>query len=1147
MSDKKQKIEYNQFFAKTSDPFNEIKWNLRNVEIKDNNTGKILFNQNNIEAPEIWSDLAVTVAASKYFKRAGVPNGLGYETSIRELITRIADSIVTAGIAKEYFKDEESIKAYNNDLKWLLLNQYAAFNSPVNFNAGLFEKYGIKGKGGSHWYWDDKKSKPVKTKNDYEHPQLSACFIMSVEDDLEDIFRQASDEAKLYKFGSGVGLNASTLRSKYEKLSGGGNSSGVMSYLKHYDSCGGVIKSGGICLAPNQKIYTENGPIAVKNLINKDFIVLSYDPPSNRFKAKNAKAWIAGEKEVLRITTDKGIFETSFDHPFKLSSNEFIEAKDLLGKSLFDCNIINNDNYPTINLKSENRESRRWDQLILEDIYNENLTDLIIHHIDKNKYNNSYTNLQILTPSQHAKLHNLNYVEEESHNFYNNKYQKNNHRVLKIESLGVMPVYDVEVNCPTLDDKSLMTGHNFVIWSNDNHFGTGVVVANTRRSAALRCLNDDHPEVLDFIDWKLKEEKKALALIAQGYDSDFNGEAYETVSGQNTNLSVRLSDKFMEAYEKNGDWETKFVTTGEKHKSYKARKIFNQIAKSAHFCADPGVQYHDITQDWNTCADTTPINATNPCGEYAGPDNTSCNLASLNINKFFKDKQCNIKALKAAIKILIIAQDIIVDLASYPTELICVQTHKYRALGLGISNLGSLLMTYGLPYDSENSRILASYLMAFITGQSYKVSTELGTQLESFESFNDNRNSMWKVINKHLDAVNDLSYKQHLCLFPELVTETNIVWDYFKTIDKSLDITDPNYICFRNSQVTLLAPTGTISFLMDCSTTGIEPEFALVKVKKLAGGGDLRIVNNTVTAALLNLGYTQLAVDEIESYIFTHGNIEGSPYIKEEHYPIFDCASKSTSGTRVINYMGHINMIASLQPFISGAISKTVNVPNSATVEDIENIFYLAWKKGIKGITIYRDGSKGSQPLNTSNKKQMPQLFWGQQKKLPSKRPGWSFENTVQGQKIFVQVGEDPDDNTLSELFIRSYKSGSSFQSILDAFCISVSLGTSYGVPLEKYVNKFKYTSFSPSGFTDHKKIRTATSILDFVFKMLEYEYLNGNDNKSIDDANRARVIEQAPDVEEVSGDPCSACGGVMNPSGGCKVCTVCGASPSCG
>jgi ribonucleoside-diphosphate reductase alpha chain len=617
----------------------------------------------------------------------------------------------------------------------------------------------------------------------------------------------------------------------------------------------------------------------------------------------------------------------------------------------------------------------------------------------------------------------------------------------------------------------------------------------TRRAAKMQSLRCDHPDIRDFITCKMNEEKKAWALIEQGYDGSFNGEAYGSVMYQNANLSVRLTDDFMKAAEEGRSWQTFAVTTGELLETYPANELLNLIAEGTHVCGDPGVQYHTSINRWHTCPEGGEICASNPCSEYMFLNDSACNLASLNLMKFRRpDGGFDVESFRSAVRLMIIAQEILVDHGSYPNERICRNSHDYRALGLGYANLGSLIMAMGLPYDSEAGRAYASAVTAIMTGSAYATSAELASRLGAFPQFLRNRQPMLKVIGMHRSAVDGIS-REHCP--SELPASAEAGWEEALAAGKRYG--------FRNAQVTVIAPTGTIGFLMDCDTTGVEPEVALVKYKQLAGGGMFKIVNHTVPLALETMGYDDKAAGDILTFLDEHDTIEGAPGLKEEHLGIFDCAFKPAKGSRCIPTPGHIRMMAAVQPFISGAISKTVNMPRESTVEEIKNVYLQGWKLGLKAVAIYRDGSKRVQPLSVRKKGKDKDRDQKSEKaatesaesgppkphrhRLPSTRPSITHKFDIAGHEGYLNVGLF-EDGRPGELFITMAKEGSTVGGMMDAFATAISLCLQYGVPLEALVRKFTHQRFEPTGMTANRDIPFAKSIVDYIFRWLGLAFL---------------------------------------------------------
>jgi ribonucleoside-diphosphate reductase alpha chain len=836
------------------DPFDTVTWERRSAQIKEED-GKVLFEQTDCEIPVGWSQLATNVVASKYFY--GENGTSEREHSVRQLIHRVTRTIADWGKADGYFATLEDGERFYRDLTWLCLHQHGAFNSPVWFNVGLFHQYGITGDR-CNWYYDVKARRVRQPENPYEFPQGSACFIQSVEDNMEDIMRLATSEAMLFKFGSGTGTDLSTLRSCREKLSGGGRPSGPLSFMRVYDQIAAVVKSGG----------------------------------------------------------------------------------------------------------------------------------------------------------------------------------------------------------------------------------------KTRRAAKMQSIKVWHPDILEFIECKCKEEQKARTLIESGkYEANFNGEAYSSVLFQNANLSVRVTDEFMETAERSGQWTTRWVSnlaTGEPP-AYDARWLLSRMADCAWHCGDPGLQYDTTINRWHTCPNSGRINASNPCSEYMFLDNTACNLASINLMKFRReDGTFEVERFQAACRLFVIAQEILVDHASYPTERITLNSHLYRPLGLGYSNLGSLLMASGLPYESEAAQGVGGAITALLHGAANLTSTEMALAVGPFEAFADNREPFLRVMRMHREAVENINDA-----VPKYLKDAaRTLWDKVLTAGRERG--------FRNAQATVLAPTGTISFMMDCDTTGIEPDIALVKYKQLAGGGMLKIVNTTVPLALKSLGYSPQQIEAISEYIDQHDTIEGAPELKPQHLPVFDCAFRPANGSRSIPWKAHIRMMAAAQPFLSGAISKTVNMPKDTTPNDIADAYTWAWKMGLKALAIYRDGSKSSQPVSTATEGEKAKraaekeiVYRPRRERLPDTRQSITHKFNVGGHEGYINVGLYPDGRP-GELFITMAKEGSTIGGLMDCFGTAISMSLQYGVPLEVLVNKFSHTRFEPMGHTTNPDIRIAKSVVDYIFRWMGVTFLKG-------------------------------------------------------
>ncbi|GGG12767.1 vitamin B12-dependent ribonucleotide reductase [Pontibacter amylolyticus] len=964
-------------------------------------TGAIVAEIKDVEVPANWSQIATDILAQKYLRRAGVPQpdgSTGSEKSVKQVVHRLADCWRSWGEGNGYFKTKEDAQAFYDELVYMLLGQYAAPNSPQWFNTGLYNSYKLKGKAQGHYYVDHLTEELKESTSAYERPQPHACFILAVDDDLVNkggIMDLWVQEARIFKYGSGVGTNFSNIRGKDEALGGGGSSSGLMSFLKIGDRAAGAIKSGG----------------------------------------------------------------------------------------------------------------------------------------------------------------------------------------------------------------------------------------TTRRAAKMVCLDLDHPEIVDFINWKKEEEKKVAALIEAGYSSDYNGEAYQTVSGQNSNNSVRVPNNFFKALHNNEPWHLHARSTGKVMKSIPASELWNQIADAAWSCADPGLQFDTTINEWHTCPAEGPIRASNPCSEYMFLDNTACNLASLNLIRFFdaSTQTFDVTAYRHACRLWTMVLEISVLMAQFPSEEVAQRSYDYRTIGLGYANLGALLMVQGLAYDSDEARTVAAALTAIMTGTSYATSAEMAAELGAFPKYKPNAEAMLRVIRNHRAAAHNTPEAYEGLSIPAQPLDPALCPDYLLQAacaawDEALELGQKHG--YRNAQATVIAPTGTIGLLMDCDTTGVEPDFALVKYKKLAGGGYFKIINQSIPAALRKLGYTEAEMQAIVNYAKGHATFkgaphinetslaaagftpeeiqqleaglltaydvaslfsvynlgeaclqrlgfvpelynlpdfnllralgytyqqieeasdyicgtmttEGAPYLRQEHYPVFDCANRcGHKGKRFIKPEGHIQMMAAVQPFISGAISKTINLPNETTREEVARCYHLSWELGLKACSIYRDGSKLSQPLSSGSKKaetdkatdmEAPQTdnsisaeqvlqaakailedaanepfrkqlaHMVERRKLPDKRTGFTQKAKIDGHTVYIRTGEYPN-GELGEVFIDMYKEGASFRSILNCFAIAVSLGLQYGVPLEEFVNRFTFTRFEPAGRVEHPNIKSATSVFDYLFRLLGYEYLKRED-----------------------------------------------------
>jgi ribonucleoside-diphosphate reductase alpha chain len=700
----------------------------------------------------------------------------------------------------------------------------------------------------------------------------------------------------------------------------------------------------------------------------------------------------------------------------------------------------------------------------------------------------------------------------------------------------------------------------------DASAGTIKSGGKTRRAAKMVILNVDHPDIRDFIWCKAGEERKARALRDAGFDMDLDGKDSASIQYQNANNSVRVTDEFMRAFEQDQDWKLRAITSDETVETVRARELMREIADAAWQCADPGMQYDTTINEWHTCPASGRINGSNPCSEYMHLDNSACNLASLNLMKFLDDDGTfDVASFKHAVEVTFTAQEILVGNSNYPTEKIEKNARAYRQLGLGYANIGALLMARGLPYDSDGGRAWTGAITALMTGHAYRTSAKIAEVQGPFEGYAPNADAMLRVIRKHRAAADEIDGD----LVPEgLLSAAKNAWDEAFSLGEAHG--------YRNAQASVLAPTGTIGLMMDCDTTGIEPDLALVKTKKLVGGGTMQFVNQTVPRALERLGYDAGQVGDIVGYIAEHNSVVDAPHLKAEHYPVFD----TSMGAQAIHYMGHVRMMAAAQPFISGAISKTVNMPESATVEEVEQLFVESWKLGLKAVAIYRDNCKVAQPMSADKRKiaavdaDLPTLPWSSKKRLPQSRPAITTSFQVGGAEGYITAGSYPDDG-LGEIFLKASKQGSTLSGIMDAFSIAVSVGLQYGVPLEDYASKFINMKFEPSGMTNDPDIRFASSIVDYVFRRLAMDHLPEAKRevlgiRSVEERResaQAEVAEKAggtaqerpaaasPQLVELTDAPtgrtndaplCYSCGSKMQPAGSCYVCSSCGSTSGC-
>ncbi len=1042
------------FTQKLNSSYDGITFETRKSEIREAD-GRVVFSEENVVVPSSWSQVATDILAQKYFRRTGVPTAneeLRGENDCRQIFHRMAGCWTDWGKRYGYFDGDEDANHFYDELCYMLAHQIAAPNSPQWFNTGLYYAYGINGPAQGHSYVDPKTGKLKASQSAYEHPQPHACFIQGVKDDLvneEGVMDLWIREARLFKYGSGTGTNFSRLRGEGEKLTGGGKSSGLMSFLKIGDRAAGAIKSGGTTRRAAKMVCLDIDHPEIESFIDWKVV-----------EEQKVAALVAGSKMIK-------------EHLSKVHKACFQE-----GAAEIDL-------------------------------------------------------------------------------------QKN--RALK---------------------KAIIAARS-------------VKIPDSAISRVLQLAQQGEMEI-DFPE----------------YDVDWQNEAYATVSGQNSNNSIRIPNEFFEKLESNGTWSLRYRTNKKIAKEINVRKLWDRVAYATWSSADPGIQCDTTINEWHTCPAEGRINASNPCSEYMFLDDTACNLASLNLIKFYDDKtdKFDVESFQHACRLWTIVLEISVLMAQYPSQAIAQNSYDYRTLGLGYANLGALLMSMGLSYGSPKALAMTGVITSILTGEAYTTSAEMAQSLGAFAKYKPNRDAMLRVIRNHRRAARGGDSKEYegLSIVPqplewdlvpkELISASQKGWDKALSLGTEFG--------FRNAQVSVIAPTGTIGLIMDCDTTGIEPDFSLVKFKKLAGGGYFRIINQSVPRALENLGYLKSEVDSIVKYCVGHATfvkapfinpetlakkgftkeefkkieglistgfdiqyvvtpfalgeafcretlgitgtelmdpslsllkkigfseeeieeanqyvfgtmtLEGAPHLKESHYPIFDCANKCGKyGQRYLSATTHIDMMAAAQPFISGAISKTINMPNEASVQDIAHAYLTSWKKMLKAISIYRDGSKLSQPLNAQmassifsqlseeeevesveiNKTDIKQITEkivrrSIRRELPKKRFGYTVKATVGGQRVYLRTGEY-EDGTLGEIFVDMYKEGAAYRSLMNAFAISVSLGLQYGVPLEEYVNKFNLFRFEPNGHvSDHDNIKFCSSIIDFIFRDVAMNYLGRTD-----------------------------------------------------
>jgi ribonucleoside-diphosphate reductase alpha chain len=1241
-------------------PFDEVEWETRDAVIPNYKEGGNAFEQRGVEFPKSWSQNATNIVAQKYFRGPlGKPER---EWSVRQMIGRVVDTIHGWGVKDGYFATESDAKTFADELTHLLVNQKAAFNSPVWFNLGV-----------------------AGSPN-----QASACqpygALVSTPEGLVPIGRLVAENAvgtKLYDANglttivatkangvkdvlrihtkSGHQLDVTADHLVWRAKGWGGGSFVVAGQLKPGDmvewhrkdafgqgeidplavaeaALAGWLQSDGFVgqyRGTNRSLTIEAMTVtpAERTWVTRAIDVvfphvhrherkvktqdLRLDCRRTRFYGRPLEDFVA--RWGLRA---RGVDMQVPDHLFTAP----LPVVAAYLRSLFQAEgyVHDRGRSARVALDMVSEDLVRGAQQLLSRF---GIFARVSFKRDPRVNRLGCWSLSIGTVGDQATFAaEIGFVDPAKAEKLEHALERTGVRskdtkclqIARIEQLGPLEVFDIQTdsgeylssglrvhNCFILSVEDTMgsilnwyaeegmifkggsgSGLNLsALRSSKEHLQGGGTASGpvsfmrgadasagtiksggkTRRAAKMVVLNADHPDIRDFIWCKAVEERKARVLRDAGFDMDLDGKDAYSMQYQNANNSVRVTDEFMRAYLDDRDWKLKAVITGEALETVRARDIMREIAQAAWECADPGMQYDTTINDWHTCPASGRINASNPCSEYMHLDNSACNLASLNLLRFIDEEgNFDIPAYRHAVEIVFTAQEIIVGNSSYPTEKIERNAKAFRQLGLGYANLGALLMARGLPYDSDGGRAWAGVLTALMTGHAYRTSAKIAEHVGPFAGFGPNRDAMLRVMRKHRAAADEIDAE----LVPEgLLQAAKTSWDEAISLGEEHG--------YRNAQATVLAPTGTISFLLDCDTTGIEPDLALVKTKKLVGGGSMQIVNQTVPRALRRLGYTKDQVQAVVAYIAEHNTVVDAPALMPEHYPVFDCSM----GERAIHYMGHVRMMAAAQPFISGAISKTANVPESATVEEIEHLFLECWKLGLKAVAIYRDNCKVAQPLSADKRKSLSAKpgelvidLPGKpiRRRLPSNRPARTISFSVGEAEGYITAGEYPEDG-IGEIFLKVSKQGSTLSGVMDAFAIAVSLGLQYGVPLEAFVSKFINMRFEPSGITHDPDIRFASSLVDYVFRRLALEYLpeekrmglgvqsieerkeyaNGQIGTGVPPTESPGDVVTVPEAESptpkvLDAPLCYACGSKMQPAGSCYVCNSCGSTSGC-
>jgi ribonucleoside-diphosphate reductase alpha chain len=1257
-------------------PYDEIEWELRDAIIQNYRTGEVAFEQREVEVPKAWSQNATNIAAQKYFRGSlGTPER---ERSVKQMIDRVVNRYTEEGLERGYFADDDEAETFKAELTHLLVNQKAAFNSPVWFNVGwrpkgeeqcsacqpynslvstpsglipigkLVEDNAI----GQKVFDAEGVTRIVATKSngtkDVIRLHTKAGYTLDVTEDHLVWKRTGERSGKFVEAGD---LRPGDALEWHRKESFGDDEITIQEM--HEAALAGWLQSDGFVgqyTGTNRSLTIEAMTVTPAEL---DWMTRALDgvfPDTHRHErtvttqdenldCRRTRLYGVGlapfiDKWGLR---DRGVEMQVPSHLFKaplpvvasylksifqaegyvsLRDRSAVVAVDMISEELIrgiQRLLTRFGIFSRVSFKPDSRPDRKgcWSVRI------QTLGDRLRFGED----------IGFIDPRKEAKL-------EQSYSIAGlPTHDTKELQIARVERLGPMEVYDIQTESGEYLSDNLRVHNCFILSVEDemksilnwyveeglifkHGSGAGVNLSRlrsskerlksggtasgpvsfmrgadasagtiksggaTRRAAKMVVLNVDHPDVKDFIWCKALEERKARALRESGFDMDLDGKDSHSIQYQNANNSVRVTDEFMQAVIDDKDWSLKAVTDGTPIETMPARDLLREISQAAWECADPGMQYDTTINDWHTCPNSGPITASNPCSEYVHLDNSSCNLSSINLMKFVDDHdRFDVEAYKHAVEVMFLAQEISVGFASYPTEKITENSHRFRQLGQGYANLGALLMSQGLAYDSDEGRAWAATITSMMTGHCYSTSAKIAKRVGTFGGYEENKQPMLRVMNKHRDAAYEIRQDG---VPDDMLVAARSVWD------EALALGEENG--YRNAQATVLAPTGTIGLLMDCDTTGIEPDLALKKMKKLVGGGTMSIVNQTVPRALRKLGYDESQVMDIVSYIDENSHVVGAPHLREEHMTVFDTAM----GERSIHYMGHIKMMGAVQPFLSGAISKTVNLPEHVTVEDVEQAYIEGWSQGLKALALYRDNCKVGQPLSLDKKDKKPEAKAevaadGQpqpvRRRLPKRRISKTFKFRVADTEGYITAGEFSD-GSAGEIFLRVAKQGSTLAGIMDAFAISISMGLQYGVPLSAYVKQFTNTRFEPSGMTDDPDFRIATSILDYVFRLLALEYLsveerhalgirtsgerqseieskleptaetsgngNGHGNGNGNGAPKAETGEQVlvlgPVASAHTGSMpfCGTCGVQMQPAGSCFACPACGSTSGC-